>query len=295
MSIESVHHVWCSNLPPDERLVALVYADCSDSTGVIMPLSREYLASRTGYSAGEIEAIVRALVKRGALVVCDCGKRAEKHYHISPEISAANMVTNNVSNKVTNNVKHMNHMNHIDHMISKNNVVNNMTRSSEPCERSEHGSDISNDVANNVKHIEQVKQVKDVSNIVTNMVTTAPSDGLSERVAEEPEVVKRKRSERQEVLAQLENFFAEITRLPLPKRDTKRAKKGAYMRWWGPLYEFYEIAGGDIDKTKRIIRDAVDYMRNERLTIASPQSIEKIYLDKYATSYADGGAGSGIW
>lgn len=60
--------------------------------------------------------------------------------------------------------------------------------------------------------------------------------------------------------------FFELTQLPEPSKRTMGT-------WWGWLSELLAIGQGDPAKTCRIMETVVVYMRDERLTISSPNSL----------------------
>lgn len=88
-------------------------------------------------------------------------------------------------------------------------------------------------------------------------------------------------NERRDVLRQLEKQFSEFTGLPLPPRNTDAEKKAAAKRWWNPLWSMYLTAGRKIELTTNLMRQSVVTMRDDKLTISAPQSIEQVFTAKY--------------
>jgi hypothetical protein len=104
---------------------------------------------------------------------------------------------------------------------------------------------------------------------------------------------KRKLNARQEMLKELVEYFSDVTWLPQPKIKSERSKAGLSIRWWQPLEELYTLTGGDMAKTKTLIRRTVERMRQDNLTISAPQSILNVALDEYAKTR--GGQGVQVW
>lgn len=93
----------------------------------------------------------------------------------------------------------------------------------------------------------------------------------------------RARTERQRVTAELEKAFSSLTQLPLPSRNTEKEKRAANVRWWSPLWSLYaDLADCNLDSATKLMRDAVNKMRAERLTVSSPQSISEVALSLFA-------------
>jgi len=84
-------------------------------------------------------------------------------------------------------------------------------------------------------------------------------------------------------LRDMESYFSYITGLPMPKRDTVPQRKKAAVRWWQPIREIYDLAEENLLVAKDLMAVAVSRMREDKLTVAAPQSIINIVLDEYAT------------
>lgn len=96
-----------------------------------------------------------------------------------------------------------------------------------------------------------------------------------EPVADKP---RREPTESQRELARLETLFCELTGRALPARKTAKECKAAAEMWWQPLGRIIQQANGASDK---LLREAVEKMRKDNLTIYSPKSVEKVALALY--------------
>jgi hypothetical protein len=95
-------------------------------------------------------------------------------------------------------------------------------------------------------------------------------------------VTSRAKTERQLAMIELETYFAEITKLPLPPRGNDKEKRASAESWWNPLGTLYDMVDKDLRETKALIKAAVIKMTNDELTIASPRSIEKVARSEWA-------------
>lgn len=108
---------------------------------------------------------------------------------------------------------------------------------------------------------------KDSATDVATGVNSPSEDTQPEPKAESVEAQRRR------VLAVLEPDFAQVSGLFLPARKTERQKGELAVLWWGPLWTMFQVAGRDVESTKRGYRLAIDKMTREGLTIASPKSV----------------------
>ena len=60
--------VWDTDLPPNQRLVLLAYADAAEHDGTDIWPGHKRLASMTGYSRTQVERITRDLITAGVLI-----------------------------------------------------------------------------------------------------------------------------------------------------------------------------------------------------------------------------------
>lgn len=84
--------------------------------------------------------------------------------------------------------------------------------------------------------------------------------------------------------AAVEEAFARVTGIPMPPRD--KGLKASAKRWWYPLDRMLAMCGDDVGRTVQLINQAVAHMRNEKLTISAPQSIENVFTSEFGKSSA---------
>lgn len=73
---------------------------------------------------------------------------------------------------------------------------------------------------------------------------------------------------------ELGKVFEEQTRIGYQGMTVKVVQ----LRWWNPLKAIFTAAHEDMELTKRLIVVAIEKARKEKLTLASPQSIEQIAI-----------------
>lgn len=91
----------------------------------------------------------------------------------------------------------------------------------------------------------------------------------------------RKKSQRATILEELEKAFAEVSKIPPPRRNTAKDKRAAGELWWSPLWRLYELSS-DAAQTKLLISEAIRKMRHDGLTIRAPKSIEGVAVSIYS-------------
>lgn len=89
----------------------------------------------------------------------------------------------------------------------------------------------------------------------------------------QPEKPKRQPTGQNALKAELEEYFADISGIPKPAANTKRQRSTAAVRWWNPLVEIAHLVDDDVGCAKKLIAEAVERMRADKLTCAAPQSI----------------------
>lgn len=89
---------------------------------------------------------------------------------------------------------------------------------------------------------------------------------------------ERKKTVQQQVVAELETYFSAETHIPKPSRNTSREKSTASIRWWVPLWAFYQMCDNDLELTKRLIKAAILQLRGIKYVVSAPQSIEKVMI-----------------
>lgn len=120
----------------------------------------------------------------------------------------------------------------------------------------------------------QPKDVPDKNRIEENRQDSSP-DGESDGNLS---ISKR------EALAQVEDFFATESGISKPDADnaTEKQKRGLAVRWWNPLRSILKQTDYDIGKANAMIRHAIRYMRENKLTLSAPQSIEQVVISECA-------------
>lgn len=106
-----------------------------------------------------------------------------------------------------------------------------------------------------------------------NQANTSSPDGESGDIKPE-----RKPTERQTAIATLEAHFSEVSGIPCPPREKEKEKKAAATRWWNPLGNLWVLCKQDTDRALKLIDSAYQKMRNDKLTISAPQSIEQVAI-----------------
>lgn len=97
---------------------------------------------------------------------------------------------------------------------------------------------------------------------------------------------------RREILKELEVHFSKLSKLELPARETDAQKREGQSRWWLPLWEIYELSG-DVSKTKDLLGEALAEMDRRKLTVAAPQSVQKVAV-AIAARRSRGGPAEGM-
>lgn len=87
---------------------------------------------------------------------------------------------------------------------------------------------------------------------------------------------------KREALVQVEDFFATESGISKPVCTTEKQKAGAAVRWWNPLRVILKQTDYDIGKANAMIRHAIRYMRENKLTLSAPQSIEQVVISECA-------------
>lgn len=87
-----------------------------------------------------------------------------------------------------------------------------------------------------------------------------------------------KRGHKRPEEAALEARFSELTGLPIPQPNTTREKGAAAARWYQPIRRMVKLADGT---STDLLRQAVEHMRRDHLTITAPQSVESVFIALY--------------
>jgi len=93
-----------------------------------------------------------------------------------------------------------------------------------------------------------------------------------------PKRLKTKRKPSRVRLEQVElgRHFSELTDIPMPENPNgnPRRYKAQYVAWWEPMKDILALRN-DMARAKRLVRDAIDELDNDGMTISSPKSILK--------------------
>lgn len=108
-------------------------------------------------------------------------------------------------------------------------------------------------------------------------VLTVTFAGVKRSLVDNKVVIKRAH------LKKMVSFFSEETHIPMPSTASTRDARSASVRWFTPLRELYISCDGDLNETLLLIRASVTRMRENKLTISSPQSIRNVAIDIVAT------------
>ena len=82
MSVIVMEMVWQADLPPNEKLVLLAYADHADHTGLDIYPSVDLISKKTGYSTRHVQRITRMLENQGLLVLDGHGPKGTNKWKI---------------------------------------------------------------------------------------------------------------------------------------------------------------------------------------------------------------------
>lgn len=124
------------------------------------------------------------------------------------------------------------------------------------------------------------------------LVTIENSDGFEDGVPSSPvgegvpkERPKRKLSQKEQDVNTMIQTFLDEWGLPMPKISHAARNK----LWRGPMRRIWDAAGQDAN---RLIKEAIQYMREKDLNVSTPRSIEQVVLSNYANEKSSGGAGN---
>lgn len=118
-------------------------------------------------------------------------------------------------------------------------------------------------------HIEEPKE------IVTQSLGAEHQTQELEYIPEgqEFEKPKRKPTGKNAVKAELSTYFSEISGIPILPIKSQRDASARSVRWWKPLIQIYDMAGGNVEQAKEIIQKVYVELIDGGMTIAAPQSI----------------------
>jgi hypothetical protein len=78
MSVKVMGRVWDLNLPPNQKLVLMAYADAAEHDGTKSFPGHERLSEMTGYSRAQVQRITNQLVDNGLLEQVSSGRRGQR-------------------------------------------------------------------------------------------------------------------------------------------------------------------------------------------------------------------------
>ena len=114
----------------------------------------------------------------------------------------------------------------------------------------------------------------------------SPSGGGKAPPPELPSKAKttsaRKSNGKNKLRGDLEQYFAEISNIPLPKCETEGQRKAAAKRWWNPLAEILEMTDWNLTQAQSLVNMTYKQMKKDELTIAAPQSILSVAISLHA-------------
>jgi len=125
--------------------------------------------------------------------------------------------------------------------------------------------------------------------------TTAPKNGaetddvLPGGEITDPPRTKNKDNGKDKKRGELENYFAEISNIPLPPHTTVKQKKDVGQSWWGPLRQILDMTGWDLKQAKGLVRESYKILKNpeKNFNVSSPKSIIKTAISLHADKRID--------
>jgi len=108
-----------------------------------------------------------------------------------------------------------------------------------------------------------------------------PGDVLAEVITDPP---REKTNSKDKIRGELENYFAEISNIPIPARSSAKQKSAAGELWWQPLRQILDMTGWDLQQAKGLIRESYKVLKNpeKKLNVSSPKSILKTAISLHA-------------
>ena len=107
--------------------------------------------------------------------------------------------------------------------------------------------------------------------MLTEIETTSKTTLARERTP-------RARTTQETELSALQSLFCELTGLPSPSGSSPKGKARDAALWYQPIRRIQKAANG---KSREVLSAAIERMRREHLTIASPLSVEKVSIAVY--------------
>ena len=267
MSVEVMSAVWRLDLPQNKKLVLLAIADHANDDGIAWP-SQGRIAWKTGYKRRNIKRILDELIEDGFLTVMRLGRgRGNSTVHQltlqnAPRLSEYNAddyyvpFKEKVSVATPNGVKGALGGEKVHSEVIKGVLANAPEPSLEPSLEPSYSAS---------------KSDADPGVISAGEVIDLPK-------AKTPS----KDNGKNKLRGDLEQYFAEISNIPLPKCETKTQKTKAAVRWWNPLAEILEMTDWNLTQAQSLVNTAYKQMKKDELTIAAPQSILSVAISLHA-------------
>lgn len=95
---------------------------------------------------------------------------------------------------------------------------------------------------------------------------------------------RRRPSQREQVTDDLASVFVEASGIPQPVRRARKQHAAYNKRWRDPLWALFQASGEDLECAGNVIREAVSRMARDGLTLAAPQSVERVALSLIAAT-----------
>jgi len=269
MSVEVMSVVWKLDLPQNKKLVLLAIADHANDDGIAWP-SQGRIAWKTGYKRRNIKRILDELIEDGLLQVMRVGRgRGNSTVHQLTLENAPQLPEYNADDyyvpfkeKVTpltsNTVKGVIPDEKVQSEVIKGAIANTPEPSFEPSFEPSYSAS---------------KSDADLGVISAGEVIDPPRA-----------ISASKGNSKNEIRGNLEQYFAEISNIPLPKRETERQRKAAGELWWGPLREILDMTNWDPEQAKGLIRESYKALKapENKLNVSSPKSILKTAISLHA-------------
>ena len=259
MSVEVMSAVWRLDLPQNKKLVLLAIADHANDDGIAWP-SQGRIAWKTGYKRRNIKRILDELIEDGFLTVMRLGRGRGN--------STVHQLT-------LQNAPRLSEYNADDYYVPFKERVSVAT-------------------PNGIKGALGGEKVH--SGVIKGVLANAPEPSLEPSLepsspaggkappAEPPPKARTtsKDNSKNKIRGDLEQYFAEISNIPLPKCETKTQKTKAAVRWWNPLAEILEMTDWNLTQAQSLVNTAYKQMKKDDLTIAAPQSILSVAISLHA-------------
>ena len=114
------------------------------------------------------------------------------------------------------------------------------------------------------------QRVKEEEEVKEKDLKTHGDEKTSPSETEKP---KRKPSPQNQTRKDMEQYFSEITGLPVPKTNTQKQRASAGTLWWGPIREMAELCEWNRERSMQLMEITVAHLKKSGMTVSSPKSI----------------------